>query len=529
MRVRTVLSAVLAAAVGVGLLPAAPVAQAIPEAAPAVAEAPAAAKLLDIELDVHLGYKPQKQCSTSAKPGTKALLQTLIKNFGGKSLGISRSCGAGGRSEHKEGRALDWARDVKYASHRKSVDKAIKWLTANNGEVARRLGVMYIIWNQQIWSTYYPEMGWRKMENRGSYTQNHKDHVHISLSWDGAMQRTSWWTGTPVLSNPCTSKACPRGKVKYPQLTLTRPFVKKVASAPFVPYPGPMPEIIGSPIVGQVLGVSIGNDKSWSPAWTLGKSVPCPKGARCTYQWYRGKSKIGGATGATYRVRASDKGKCLNVEVTVSYQGKTGKKKAGETTYTMKGWVTEAPAPELPKTAVAGDRLVAQHDAWQPTTVKPKYQWLKDGRPIKGATQKSYVVKAGDWAHKISVRLTGSADQIAAKTVTSNATRVMKYFTAAGKISISGELAVGAELTATAGGWSPKPESYSYQWLRDGVAIPGATQAVYLTTADDVGAQLSVRVLGNRSNYRSKSLTSARVGPIIDPDAEPVEPEEAEG
>jgi hypothetical protein len=520
MRVRTILSAVLAAVVGVSLLPGAPVAQAEPEVVAESATAPAAAKLLDIELDVHLGYKPQKQCSTSAKPGTKALLQTLIKNFGGKSLGISRSCGAGGRSEHKEGRALDWARNVKYASHRKAVDKAMKWLTANNGEVARRLGVMYIIWNQQIWSTYYPEMGWRKMENRGSYTQNHKDHVHISLSWDGAMQRTSWWTGKPVLTNPCTNKSCPKGEVKYPQLTLTRPFVKKVAEAPFVPYPGPMPEISGSPIVGQVLGVSIGNDKSWSPAWSLGKSVECPVGAKCKYQWYRGKTKIAGATQATYQVRAADKGKCLNVEVTVSYKGKTGKKKAGETTYTMKGWVTSAPVPALPSSVVVGEKLIAKHDAWEPSGLKLSYQWLRDGKPIKGATSRIYQTKAADYSHRISVRISGSGSQITGKTVTSKTALVMKEFTRTGTVSVAGDLLVGAELTATPRGFSPKPDSYSYKWFRDGKAISGATEATYLTTADDAGAELSVTVSAKRKNYRNATANSGRFGPILEEEPE---------
>jgi hypothetical protein len=36
-------------------------------------------------------------------------------------------------------------------------------------------GIKYIIWDQRIW---HPGKGWRKMEDRGSPTQNHKDHVH---------------------------------------------------------------------------------------------------------------------------------------------------------------------------------------------------------------------------------------------------------------------------------------------------------------------------------------------------------------
>lgn len=46
---------------------------------------------------------------------------------------------------------------------------------------ARRLGVKYVIWNQRIWSVERSGEGWRLMEDRGSATANHKDHVHISF------------------------------------------------------------------------------------------------------------------------------------------------------------------------------------------------------------------------------------------------------------------------------------------------------------------------------------------------------------
>ena len=143
--------------------------------------------LTSVTIDAHLGYMKQTTCSPKAKPGTTALLKTLIAAWGGSSSGISRQCSVGATSEHKEGRALDWHMDMKSASQRARVKRATDWLTANNGEVAYRLGVMYVIWNQHIWSLYYPELGWRKMASRGSYTANHKNHVHISLSWDGAM------------------------------------------------------------------------------------------------------------------------------------------------------------------------------------------------------------------------------------------------------------------------------------------------------------------------------------------------------
>lgn len=41
-----------------------------------------------------------------------------------------------------------------------------------------KLNIKYIIWEQRIWM---PGRGWKQMENRGSATANHFDHVHISV------------------------------------------------------------------------------------------------------------------------------------------------------------------------------------------------------------------------------------------------------------------------------------------------------------------------------------------------------------
>ena len=46
---------------------------------------------------------------------------------------------------------------------------------------ASDLKVWYVIHNQQIFSLTRPQEGWRGMEDRGSDSANHKDHVHISL------------------------------------------------------------------------------------------------------------------------------------------------------------------------------------------------------------------------------------------------------------------------------------------------------------------------------------------------------------
>lgn len=42
------------------------------------------------------------------------------------------------------------------------------------------LGVNYIIYSQRIWSVDRSGEGWRAMEDRGSVTANHYDHVHVT-------------------------------------------------------------------------------------------------------------------------------------------------------------------------------------------------------------------------------------------------------------------------------------------------------------------------------------------------------------
>lgn len=42
------------------------------------------------------------------------------------------------------------------------------------------LGVSYIIYSQRIWSVERSGEGWRPMEDRGSVTANHYDHVHVT-------------------------------------------------------------------------------------------------------------------------------------------------------------------------------------------------------------------------------------------------------------------------------------------------------------------------------------------------------------
>ncbi len=70
----------------------------------------------------------------------------------------------------------------------------------------------------------------------------------------------------------------------------------------------------------------------------------------------------------------------------------------------------------------------------------------------------------------------------------------------------------GSFLTADRGSWQlPGPESYTFQWLRDGVPIPGATLEDYTLQTVDVGHQLSPQVTGNRPGYTSTTFPGTAV------------------
>lgn len=133
-------------------------------------------------------YLPQVSCSPLDMAGAKKFRDLVLKTYReGRAGGISRGCNDG-LSEHSEGRAWDWMVDVGDKSERAAAANLIAWLTRNDGRNARRLGIMYVIYNKKIWSVYRADDGWRK-------SSGHTDHVHISFSWNGAKGNTSFWTG----------------------------------------------------------------------------------------------------------------------------------------------------------------------------------------------------------------------------------------------------------------------------------------------------------------------------------------------
>ncbi|MDT0213187.1 hypothetical protein Q9R29_04745 [Rothia sp. ARF10] len=86
-------------------------------------------------------------------------------NFGITNIGGFRA----GAGDHGAGKAVD----VMVTGSRG--DSVAAWAIDN----MNRYNITYVIWKQRIWMA--GSSGWRAMEDRGSVTANHYDHVHISV------------------------------------------------------------------------------------------------------------------------------------------------------------------------------------------------------------------------------------------------------------------------------------------------------------------------------------------------------------
>jgi peptidoglycan hydrolase-like protein with peptidoglycan-binding domain len=179
----------------------------VPQTAAAVAAAeakvPASATNLPVAIEDPARYVAQADCDPATKRGAVLLGRLLTTTYPNTTFGGGRACTDHPPSEHYDGRAVDWMNSIRNSTQKAQAAALLTWLFAkdargNNFANARRLGVMYVIWNNQIWGSYNP--GWKPYNNCAKTPQTsmdttcHRDHVHISLSWEGAQGRTSYWT-----------------------------------------------------------------------------------------------------------------------------------------------------------------------------------------------------------------------------------------------------------------------------------------------------------------------------------------------
>jgi hypothetical protein len=80
---------------------------------------------------------------------------------------------------------------------------------------------------------------------------------------------------------------------------------------------------------------------------------------------------------------------------------------------------------------------------------------------------------------------------------------------------IAGTPRVGTVLTAGGDSWYPAIVDRRYQWLANGVQIPGAARSTYVPDASVLGKLLTVRITGSKTGYAPAQTISTQVGAVL--------------
>ena len=81
-------------------------------------------------------------------------------------------------------------------------------------------------------------------------------------------------------------------------------------------------------------------------------------------------------------------------------------------------------------------------------------------------------------------------------------------------VTVSGTPKVGKKLTAGPGDWNARGVKFSYQWLRDGSVVEGATTKKIKLGTSDVGHTFQVRVTATAKGYQDGTATSASTAKV---------------
>lgn len=123
----------------------------------------------------YAGLAVAKSENAGLQPQTAAFKEEIANLFGITSFSGYRP---GDSGDHGKGLAIDFMVPVSSALGDQIVEYAVKNMASR--------GINYIIWKQRFYapydSKYGPAYTWNPMPDRGSVTENHYDHVHVSMN-----------------------------------------------------------------------------------------------------------------------------------------------------------------------------------------------------------------------------------------------------------------------------------------------------------------------------------------------------------
>jgi hypothetical protein len=230
--------------------------------------------------------------------------------------------------------------------------------------------------------------------------------------------------------------------------------------------------------------------------------------AQVSYKWLRAGKAISGATGSTYEPIATDLAKAITLVTTVSQVGYATAVTTSAPIVIQPGVITP-PEISIQGSAKTGNILLLSAQA--PAGTKAVFQWLRDSAPISGATKSEYKLKADDFQTLISAKVTLTRVGYTTATRTAVGLSVTAGdFVKSATPFITGTVGLNKTVSGNAGSWD-SGVTYSYQWLRNGVAVAGANAKTYKLTEADRGKQLTIQVTVTKFGYSTMTQVSSPI------------------
>jgi hypothetical protein len=169
------------------------------------------------------------------------------------------------------------------------------------------------------------------------------------------------------------------------------------------------PRVLGDAALGSRLRADPGR---WDPAdVTLG------------FRWLRDGDPIGRARAATYDVRRADLGRRLSVRVTATHPdgAAAGRSSAvsASSDRVRRGTQVNRARPEVRGVTRFTRTVRATPGRWAVEPDRVRYQWLRDGRPVPGATSRTYRFAPRDVGRRVRVAVTSYVEGYRRSTATS--------------------------------------------------------------------------------------------------------------
>lgn len=275
-------------------------------------------------LGAALAALPKAKNSESRLQGNTALMLRLTEKlwpyYGRGGSGVIGGYREDAMPYHPSGQALDimmpgGARDAKGVRLGNTIAAFYKTNAA-------ALGIEYIVWRQRIWNIQRADEGWRTMDDNGSWTANHMDHVHLNVYGSRVPKGQ--------LRLPAGATALPAAKPATPAVPVA---ATPAASTDSIVWPVGKGAISGlHPVGGRDMGRNMGHPvvAAHSGTVVVSEDLTDGNGGYRSYgryvqiEWKSGQGKVLGNTYAHLRSRSVQKGQTVAAGQLIGYVGSTG-------------------------------------------------------------------------------------------------------------------------------------------------------------------------------------------------------------